>query len=475
MPFFRARDRLVCIERVDRWVGVQHLSEGGGDDRSLSAFDNPRDAEARVIEEVQRVERDGFALVEASDQPRFVFANGDRTSFVWLRVRGEMLLEANGSAADIETASARPTFVDSEDEARAQCDRRALELVASGYVPVFFGIGSIVQPKLPKRRGKPASPGVPEHLMSPLRENPHDNAAWAALADWIVADDPELGELIALERAGKAIDLRDCSPKLRKRLVGDSKQLVPDSLRRSVWRSAHVIECELSSRRRGGSYVNENDLFATCAHAPMFALLSSLRVEIVGGNSLASLGALAPQLRSLAIEIKEPFHESRIPPGWFHAMPALRALTLDVRDVHLPSEDSFDHIEKLMLGHHWPEELFRFSFANLRVLELDLRRFVSDTALDTVIERIATKAPKLTTLRAVVGAGWLDADQTSRVLGVLERSSLLSRVANVALDSREYLADVAADRRDAWRAGAFAHLERLELAAIYARRHGLTD
>src|SRR4051794_10407556 len=105
MAYYERDGSFLWIDRARHWVGIQRGSVGTVGESAIIAAHDEEAARRRMEHEVAS---GGFVIAEALQQPRLVFVAGDQ--FASLQLRGALLLEAAGLLAELETASAKPTF-----------------------------------------------------------------------------------------------------------------------------------------------------------------------------------------------------------------------------------------------------------------------------------------------------------------------------------------------------------------------------
>jgi hypothetical protein len=395
-----------------------------------------------------------------TDDARLVLVDERAGTFVSLQIRGDMLLEATGTLAELDDARPSTTFAGSPAEAVALRDARVAELVAAGHAPL--------RPSKAKatRKQSPVAT-LPDELVASVRRDPDDPLAWDGVADWVLAHAPRRAEVIEREREGEAIDLRRFDASLRKAAFGDARAVILEAISNVTWRAAHITACRLSALvgRRYLPSLSEQDLFDWCGRAPAFALLDRLSVRVVDPTTLRGIDRLAPHLRSLDLELAEAGR--RMPIRWLAQCTSLQELTLDIGIGVFEEQESLAHIPRLVLRNGWPDALLSLPLTALVSLEIDLR---SPAPVASQLARIEAAAPALTDLHAIVGAGFTETAPPMVLLDALARSPLLSRLRRLRVDTREDPTLVEPAMRATWRGGAFAHLEHFEVPAILARR-----
>jgi len=211
--------------------------------------------------------------------------------------------------------SDHPSF----DEARAEYDREIVAVYARGYRLVRDWIDPPLR--------------YDATLEAMIADDPHDEARWLVLADWVLTQDDVRAEIVRFEQSRRTRDASETWGQYPIALFGGAHeaQLLTGPLAVAEWQAGHVRSCRLELDERYG-----RETMAAFAIAPATRLVRSLILLPGDGAMLtAALLVLArapcrPVLRRLALDLRFDLDLAALQPLFDgRAAPALD--TLEVR------------------------------------------------------------------------------------------------------------------------------------------------
>jgi predicted DNA-binding WGR domain protein len=344
---------------------------------------------------------------------RFLFTHRKKGQFVWLEVRGDALLVAEGPLGEEPHVAPRTDRCADAAAAVKKRDGLMAHYLAQGY-QLAAAAGAAEKPRREKRQLHRNAA-----LEGAVRENLDDEGRWRVLEDWLLERGGWQGELVAADRSGSVNDAAEARGRGMELLLGPRHAALSKAVSEPQWRAGFLRRAHFDPG--SSSRVNRLELFEAFLQAPAAALIEQLGLTLHSTEEveahLSALTSTRAALRSLKLVFSLHL-PAPVDGAWLAPFEGLKSLTL-IGPFELTGTDPLPALSELSicprpLDIGALERLFSNPFPSLRALQL--------TFWDTgPLERLAPLLEKLPLNRLTLRG---DARATAPLMNTLSRGPL---------------------------------------------------